>query len=48
VANGFVGAMGGRLSFDETPGGGLTVSIVLASHPTGRPVATSAGERTRT
>lgn len=29
VAHGFVAAMGGRLSFDTTPGGGLTASILL-------------------
>ena len=32
VANGFVRAMGGRLAFEATPGGGLTVSVVLPTH----------------
>ena len=31
IAQGFVTAMGGRLGLDDTPGGGLTVTIVL--HP---------------
>jgi two-component system sensor histidine kinase KdpD len=30
IAQGFVAAMGGRLAFDDTPGGGLTVTIVLS------------------
>ena len=35
IAQGFVAAMGGRLAFDDTPGGGLTVTIVLSpSSPT--------------
>ncbi len=29
IANGFVTAMGGSLSLDDTPGGGLTVTIIL-------------------
>jgi two-component system sensor histidine kinase KdpD len=33
VATGFVEAMGGELLFDDTPGGGLTVDIVLAAQP---------------
>ena len=33
VANGFVRAMGGRLTFDETPGGGLTAVVHLARRP---------------
>ena len=46
VANGFVVAMGGRLAFEETPGGGLTVAVVLASHPapTGPPAPAIVGE----
>ena len=31
VAHGFVQAMGGQIDLDDTPGGGLTVSIALAS-----------------
>jgi len=37
VANGFTQLLGGELRFDDTPGGGLTVSIVLPLEP----VATS-------
>ncbi|MFT3852911.1 MAG: DUF4118 domain-containing protein [Ilumatobacteraceae bacterium] len=33
IAQGFVGAMGGRLTFDDTPGGGLIVTIVLRRVP---------------
>ncbi|MET0663904.1 MAG: DUF4118 domain-containing protein [Ilumatobacteraceae bacterium] len=33
IANGFVTAMGGSLSLDDTPGGGLTVTIVLPAAP---------------
>jgi two-component system sensor histidine kinase KdpD len=29
IAQGFVQAMHGRLELDDTPGGGLTVTIVL-------------------
>jgi two-component system sensor histidine kinase KdpD len=29
IAQGFVGAMHGTLSLDDTPGGGLTVTIAL-------------------
>lgn len=31
IAHGFVTAMGGRLEFEETPGGGLTLVMVLAA-----------------
>jgi two-component system sensor histidine kinase KdpD len=30
IAQGFAAAMGGRLELDDTAGGGLTVTIVLA------------------
>ena len=33
VVNGFVTAVGGALTLDDTPGGGLTVTISLASTP---------------
>ncbi len=29
IAHGFVTAMGGSLTLDDTPGGGLTVTIIL-------------------
>ena len=33
VTNGFVSVMGGRMTFDETPGGGLTVTFDLPQAP---------------
>jgi two-component system sensor histidine kinase KdpD len=33
IARGFVDAMGGRISLDDTPGGGLMVSIALPAAP---------------
>ncbi|MET0911087.1 MAG: DUF4118 domain-containing protein, partial [Ilumatobacteraceae bacterium] len=33
IARGFVGAMGGTLTLDDTPGGGLTVTVVLPRDP---------------
>jgi len=42
IANGFVTAMGGSLMLDDTPGGGLTVTIVL---PQATDVAVPGGAR---
>ena len=42
VTKGFVEAMGGKLSADATPGGGLTMRIEL---PTSSPVSDPAGEQ---
>jgi two-component system, OmpR family, sensor histidine kinase KdpD len=44
VTKGFVEAMGGKLSTDATPGGGLTMRIELAVMPSGANVVRPAGE----
>jgi two-component system sensor histidine kinase KdpD len=33
IAQGFVDAMGGSLTLDDTPGGGLTATIILPQGP---------------
>jgi two-component system sensor histidine kinase KdpD len=48
VARGFVDAMGGELSADDTPGGGLTLTVTLPlAHDDGRAehATTPVGER---
>ncbi|MCB0998677.1 MAG: sensor histidine kinase KdpD [Acidimicrobiales bacterium] len=55
IAQGFLDAMGGRLELDDTPGGGLTVTLVLPAAVTGsdesadadEPVACSTAEEAR-
>jgi two-component system sensor histidine kinase KdpD len=43
VTKGFVEAMGGKLSADATPGGGLTMRIELPTSPEGADVGRPAG-----
>ena len=42
IADGFVAACGGRLWLDDTPGGGLTVTVSLPMTTVGVPLATDA------
>jgi len=44
VAKGFVEAIGGELSVDDTPGGGCTMVVSLQAEPAGAPGAVSAPE----